>query len=101
MDVQRNSPLESRNIGNDAFHTGHGPQQRFQARLGPQRNPVSELGEMGAEAGEQKIVAKTLFSSDSKHCRSGSIVRCSATQVSLDQESGAAAEAHAIDLQIF
>jgi hypothetical protein len=64
-------PFQSSNIGNDAFHAGHGPQQRFQARLGPQCDPVSLLGEMGAEAGEQEMVAETCspLSTSNSSCR--------------------------------
>src|SRR5262245_52381651 len=56
-------PRQDRDVGNHAFHAGHRPQQRFQTRLGPQHNPISELGEMGAEAREQDLVAKSLFAS--------------------------------------
>src|SRR6516165_2038582 len=57
-------PRQNRDVGHHAFHAGHRPQQRLQTRLGPQRDPISELGEMGAEAGEQKLVSEPLFASE-------------------------------------
>src|SRR6516225_7290005 len=64
IEAQRMSLDPARTATSDtAFHAGHRPQQRLQTRLGPQRDPISELGEMGAEAGEQDMVPKSLFAS--------------------------------------
>src|SRR5262249_16034849 len=46
----------------DAFHPGYRPQQWLQRRPGPQRDPIPQFGEMRAEAGEEKVISKTLFS---------------------------------------
>src|SRR5207247_8409166 len=58
--------LPNRDVGNDAFDPGSGPQQGLQARHGPQCDTMSELGEMGSEAGEQNMVAKTLFAAQNQ-----------------------------------
>ena len=57
-------PLERRDVGHDAFHPGYRPQQRLQSRPGPQRDPISQFREMRAEAGEEKVISKALFSSE-------------------------------------